>query len=133
MFLLVPAYPGSPGQKAVKRLCLCVCVCVCVAALACGPSYFQHCSVTFCEFSTVISASLLNSELLHGSAWIVRGAGSMKRYGVRPRVRVCLSVPAWAHSSKPAATSWLLWAQLAGDIDPFSSSVCRAVPRCQRT
>ena len=27
MFLLVPAYPGSPGQKAVKRLCVCVCVC----------------------------------------------------------------------------------------------------------
>jgi len=26
MFLLVPAYPGSPGQKAVKRLCACVCV-----------------------------------------------------------------------------------------------------------
>jgi len=22
-FLLVPAYPGSPGQKAVKRLCVC--------------------------------------------------------------------------------------------------------------
>jgi len=32
MFLLVPAYPGSPGQKAVKRLCVraCVRVCVCV-------------------------------------------------------------------------------------------------------
>jgi len=28
MFLLVPAYPGSPGQKAVKRLCVSVCVCV---------------------------------------------------------------------------------------------------------
>jgi len=26
MFLLVPAYPGSPGQKAVKRLCVCVSV-----------------------------------------------------------------------------------------------------------
>jgi len=26
MFLLVPAYPGCPGQKAVKRLCVCVCV-----------------------------------------------------------------------------------------------------------
>jgi len=25
MFLLVPAYPGSHGQKAVKRLCVCVC------------------------------------------------------------------------------------------------------------
>jgi len=24
---LVPAYPGSPGQKAVKRVCVCVCVC----------------------------------------------------------------------------------------------------------
>jgi len=30
MFLLVPAYPGSPGQKAVKRLCVCVCVVVAV-------------------------------------------------------------------------------------------------------
>jgi len=29
-FLLVPAYPGSPGPTAVKRLCVCVCVCVCV-------------------------------------------------------------------------------------------------------
>ena len=28
MFLLVPAYPGSLGQKAVKRLCVCVCACV---------------------------------------------------------------------------------------------------------
>ena len=32
MFLQVPAYPGSPGPKAVKLLCVCVraCVCVCV-------------------------------------------------------------------------------------------------------
>ena len=26
---LVPAHPGSPGQRAVKWLCVCVCVCVC--------------------------------------------------------------------------------------------------------
>jgi len=25
MFLPVPAYLGSPGQKAIKRLCVCVC------------------------------------------------------------------------------------------------------------
>ena len=25
---LVPAHPGSPGKRAVKRLCVCVCVCV---------------------------------------------------------------------------------------------------------
>ena len=24
---LVPAYPGSPGQRAVKRVCVCVCAC----------------------------------------------------------------------------------------------------------
>ena len=28
MFLLLPAYLGSPGQKAVKRLCVCVRACV---------------------------------------------------------------------------------------------------------
>ena len=27
---LVPAHPGSPGQRAVKRVCVCVCVRVCV-------------------------------------------------------------------------------------------------------
>jgi len=24
---LVPVHPGSPGQRAVKRVCVCVCVC----------------------------------------------------------------------------------------------------------
>ena len=28
---LVPAYPGSPEQRAVKRVCVCVCVCVYVS------------------------------------------------------------------------------------------------------
>jgi len=29
---LVLAHPGSPGQRAVKRVSVCVCVCVCVDA-----------------------------------------------------------------------------------------------------
>ena len=29
---LVPAHLGTPGKRAVKRLCVCVCVCVCVRA-----------------------------------------------------------------------------------------------------
>ena len=33
MFLLVPAYPCSPGQKAIKRLCVCVCCFLCVLGL----------------------------------------------------------------------------------------------------
>ena len=31
---LVPAHPGSPGQRAVKRVCHSVCVCVCVCNMA---------------------------------------------------------------------------------------------------
>ena len=30
---LVPAHPGSPGQRAVKRVCVCVCVCVSVSEI----------------------------------------------------------------------------------------------------
>ena len=30
--ILVPAHPGSPGQRAVKRACVCVCVRACVRA-----------------------------------------------------------------------------------------------------
>ena len=37
MFLLVPAYPGSPGQKAVKRLFVCGCVLL-MTKLICSPS-----------------------------------------------------------------------------------------------
>jgi len=25
---LVPAHPGSPGKRAIKRMCVCVCACV---------------------------------------------------------------------------------------------------------
>ena len=32
---LVTAHPGSPGQRAVKFVCVCVCVCVCVRACVC--------------------------------------------------------------------------------------------------
>ena len=27
---LLPAHPGSPGQRAVKRVCVCMCVCAAV-------------------------------------------------------------------------------------------------------
>jgi len=35
---LVLAHPGSPGQRAVKRVCVCVCVCVCLTAF---PRFFS--------------------------------------------------------------------------------------------
>jgi len=35
---LVPAHPGSPGKRAIKRVC--VCVCVCVRARVCNWPYY---------------------------------------------------------------------------------------------
>ena len=32
---LVPAHPGSPGKRAVKRVCVCVCVCLHACVRAC--------------------------------------------------------------------------------------------------
>jgi len=32
---LVPANPGSPGKRAVKRVCVCACLCVYVCVRAC--------------------------------------------------------------------------------------------------
>jgi len=53
--------------------------------------------------------------------------------GSNGTVSVRLSVPAWAHSSKPATAGLLLWARQAGDIDRLLQQR-RAVgmPRCQR-
>jgi len=34
---LVPAHPGSPGQRAFKRVCVCACVCV---SSVCVPRHF---------------------------------------------------------------------------------------------
>ena len=33
---LVPVHPGSPGNRAVKRVCVCVCVRACVRACVCA-------------------------------------------------------------------------------------------------
>ena len=32
---LVPAHPGSPGKRAVKRVCVCVCVRACACVYNC--------------------------------------------------------------------------------------------------
>jgi len=53
MFLLVPAYPGSPGQKAVKRLYVCVCVCVCVCLLDRLLSFDSLCLAAVCEIKCI--------------------------------------------------------------------------------
>jgi len=54
-----------------------------------------------------------------------------ERYGVYVR----LSVPAWAHGSKPAAAGLLLWARSAGDVDRLlqqRQANARTSTNCQR-
>ena len=46
---LVPAHLGSPGERAVKRVCVCVCVCACACACACACV----CVCVFCEICTL--------------------------------------------------------------------------------
>jgi len=41
---LVPAHPGSPGKRAVKRVCVCVCMCVCVCVCVCVGMIDHHSS-----------------------------------------------------------------------------------------
>ena len=63
----------------------------------------RHCANCIGTLSFPIRLlTYLLTSLLVGAA---RGAGSMKRYGVRLSVR--LSVPAWALSSKPAPAGLL--------------------------
>ena len=51
MFLLVPAYPGSLGTKAVKWLCVCVCACVHVRVLS--DQFCQIYPTDFCQIFRV--------------------------------------------------------------------------------
>jgi len=39
---LVPAHPGSPGKRVVKRVCVCVCVCERAGILVEGATCLQE-------------------------------------------------------------------------------------------
>jgi len=50
VFLLVPAYPGSPRQKAVKQLCVGVRACVVIAFLMLTIYIPEFLCMSECEF-----------------------------------------------------------------------------------
>jgi len=45
---LAPADPGSPGKRAVERVCVCVCVCVCVLLALTGQTEVMMMNVSVC-------------------------------------------------------------------------------------
>ena len=50
---LVPAHPGSPGKRAVKRVCVCVCACLRACVRARARARACSCSLCFQFFDTV--------------------------------------------------------------------------------
>jgi len=66
---LVPAHPGSPGKRAVKRVCVCVtplrwyCVCLFVCLCVVYLSVHKHLSGTTCPVFTKFSACYLWPKL----------------------------------------------------------------------
>ena len=63
--VLLPAYPGSPGQKAVKRLCVCVCVCVRTAARPALSSKREQCHVVITYYSESFTHKMAAKTSLH--------------------------------------------------------------------
>ena len=57
---LVPAHPGGPGKRAVKRVCVCVCVCVRACVRAC---------VRVCACLFKCCCYVENKLSLSGSSW----------------------------------------------------------------
>ena len=74
---LVPAHPGSPGQRAVKRVCVwgCVCVCVCFShheghlqsspVVSCTTTSAQCCTETSVSRKANFALHLAGKILLH--------------------------------------------------------------------
>jgi len=58
MFLLVLAHLGSPGQRAVKRLCVCVCVCYIQAIANC----ISAAGYDVGEYSALVFAGAMSFE-----------------------------------------------------------------------
>jgi len=63
---LVPAYPGSSGQRAVKRSCVCVCVCT----VMCDMSKLHTVSSLFRAVFVIFKLSLV-FVMLSFQTWVV--------------------------------------------------------------
>jgi len=61
---LLPAYPGSPGQRAIKRVCVCVCVCLCV----CVTVNLYIVLLSSC-LSVKLTVYSMISDVMHSLRW----------------------------------------------------------------
>ena len=117
MFLLVPAYPGSPGQKAVKRLC------VCIIIMDIYISSVQH------PFSALMQ--LVGWQEVHPACEKLSG-GLLAWLSVWSEVQTCIW-PSWCHCHSLSLASvksrlvlpfWYQLTRLVSDKGLLNGCVC---------
>ena len=72
---LVSALLGSPGRRAVKRVCVCVCVCVCGAGILFSPSEVGQHLVNVLKDGEHIANSPFKLDVSEGNASKVKAWG----------------------------------------------------------
>ena len=93
---LVPAHPGGPGKRAVKRVCVCVRDPFCTTV----PNNFVKIGKTFVEISQFLWFSRWRSPPF----WIFK---NWKFYrSIQCKGRVCVTVPNFTKISQTVAEIW---------------------------
>jgi len=104
---LVPAHSGSPGQRAIKRVCVCVCVCACVRACvhacvrACVHACVRACVRAWCNTCTVcarITGLILWSLLLVAS--VIREIRSCSQWCSLHHLRTFICYTPWGRKKE---------------------------------
>ena len=100
---LVRAHLGSPGQRAVKRVCVCVCVCKCCNGIACWLSFFAFTVLLLKEWHGSLYASkefIINFQILW-TLTILCGRGFLKLLTYAEVFCVSGSISQWIFISIP--------------------------------
>jgi len=122
---LVPAHPRSPGQRAVKRLCVCVCV-YCVSSQVRDRFALSPLSVD-CR-GRPCAAFTFTTPLLSGkTSCYSNGSDSPHRRGVTARRRCCMRAN-MTSSTKPKYATHRNGARLQPSHGPWPDTATATTP-----
>ena len=97
---LVPAHLGSPGQRAVKRVCVCVCVCVQCRQLlrhACRTCNRRRCVVATIVIVALIRIATDYTSPSRRSIILLYSSHTYHQlYSIAPQCLQCFDAVGWA-------------------------------------
>jgi len=121
-FLLVPAYPGCPGPKAVKRLCVRACVRACVHTMAvCLSVCLSQANIIWkgwtdlAHFSTEATFAL-SYTVLEGNSGIPRKNGTSLWHCSQNSLKFCYA------TSTTASVVSLVWPAIINSLSHWAST-----------